>query len=216
MEAVVFDMDGVIFDSERLVIDVWKTLSEKYHFKDIEKVRLACLGTSKETSKKIFLDYYGDDFPYDQYALESSQLYHQRYDGKVPLKKGVTRLLKWLKAHDYKIGLASSTRLYTVKLQLENAGIIDFFDVIIGGDDVHQAKPDPEIYQMACLRLGVAPSDAYGIEDSYNGIRSCFAAGLHPIMVPDLKEPTDEMRERAEVILDDLDDVLSYLKKQSS
>lgn len=214
MDAVVFDMDGVIFDSERLVIKVWQILGERHGFDDVPKVCRQALGTNKQTSKKIFLDYYGETFPYDRYALESSQLYHETYDGRVPLKKGVKELLTYLKQRHIKIALASSTRRYTVTLQLKNAGIIDYFEAIICGDMVNRSKPDPEIYLTACSSLGVTPAKAYAIEDSYNGIRSAYNAAMHPIMVPDLMGPTREMEEKAEVILPDLNHVITYLKEQ--
>lgn len=215
MKAVVFDMDGVIFDSERLVMDIWRKLGEMHHFEGVEKVCQECLGTNKQTSKKIFLKHYGASFPYDEYAAESSKMYHESYDGRLPMKKGVVNLLSYLKSHHYSIALASSTREYTVKLQLKNAGILDYFDAVICGDMVKHSKPDPEIYLTACQALNVLPSDAYGIEDSYNGIRSCTRAGMHAIMVPDLKQPDDEMKQLAEVILPDLDAVCEYIEKQS-
>lgn len=212
MKAVVFDMDGVIFDSERLVIKVWQKLGEKHGFSHVEDVCHQALGTNKETSQKIFLEYYGEDFPYDTYAKESSQLYHATYDGRLPLKKGVKELLAYLKAHHYKIALASSTRRYTVTLQLRNAGIIEDFDAIICGDMVEHSKPHPQIYQTACQAIDMKPSEAYAIEDSYNGIRSAYNAGMHPIMVPDLMPPTAEMEEKADVILVDLIQVITYLE----
>ncbi len=121
-------------------------------------------------------------------------------------------LLAYLKAHHYKIALASSTRRYTVTLQLRNAGIIEDFDAIICGDMVEHSKPHPQIYQTACQAIDIKPSEAYAIEDSYNGIRSAYNAGMHPIMVPDLMPPTAEMEEKADVILVDLIQVITYLE----
>ena len=212
-DAVVFDMDGVIFDSERAVMQCWKELAEKYQIPDIEQAVLSCTGTTMKRTREIMLETYGADFPYDTYAKESSAIYHSRYDGgRLPMKPGVVELLTFLKEEGKKIALASSTRRQTVTNQLRDAGILDFFDQVICGDMVERSKPAPDIFLKACETLGVKPERAYAIEDSYNGIRAAHAGKLHPIMVPDLLPETAEMREKAEVVLPDLLEVISYLK----
>ena len=211
-EAVVFDMDGVIFDSERAVMNCWLELAQKYDIKDIEKPYFACVGTTMTRTREIMLETYGEDFPYDEYARESSLMYHEKYDGgKLPMKPGVMELLSYLKEKGKKIALASSTRRETVTNQLRWAGIIDYFDVIICGDMVAKSKPAPDIFLKACQELGVSPENTYAIEDSYNGIRAAHAGQLRPIMVPDLLEADDEMRGMAECVCDNLNEVIDYL-----
>ena len=211
-EAVVFDMDGVIFDSERAVMYCWLELAQKHDIKDIEKPYLACVGTTMTRTREIMLETYGEDFPYDEYARESSLMYHEKYDGgKLPMKPGVMELLSYLKGKGKKIALASSTRRETVTNQLMWAGIIDYFDVIICGDMVAKSKPAPDIFLKACQELGVSPENTYAIEDSYNGIRAAHAGLLRPIMVPDLLEADDEMRGMAECVCDNLNEVIDYL-----
>lgn len=211
-EAVVFDMDGVIFDSERAVMNCWLELAQKYDIKDIEKPYFACVGTTMTRTREIMLETYGEDFPYDEYARESSLMYHEKYDGgKLPMKPGVMELLSYLKEKGKKIALASSTRRETVTNQLRWAGIIDYFDVIICGDMVSRSKPAPDIFLKACQELGVSPENTYAIEDSYNGIRAAHAGQLRPIMVPDLLEADDEMRGMAECVCDNLNEVINYL-----
>lgn len=211
-EAVVFDMDGVIFDSERAVMNCWLELAQKYDIKDIEKPYFACVGTTMTRTREIMLETYGEDFPYDEYARESSLMYHEKYDGgKLTMKPGVMELLSYLKGKGKKIALASSTRRETVTNQLRWAGIIDYFDVIICGDMVTKSKPAPDIFLKACQELGVSPEKTYAIEDSYNGIRAAHAGQLRPIMVPDLLEADDEMRGMAECVCDNLNEVIDYL-----
>ena len=140
-------------------------------------------------------------------------MYHEKYDGgRLPMKPGVVELLSYLKDNGKKIALASSTRRETVVNQLRWADIIDYFDVIISGDMVARSKPAPDIFLKACEELRVSPEKAYAIEDSYNGIRAAHAGGLRPIMVPDLLEADDEMRELSECVCKSLNDVIDCLK----
>ena len=205
-------MDGVIFDSERCIMETWIVLAEKYGIEGIEEVFLGCTGTNAAKTRQICLDAYGEDFPYEQYESESMKMYHEKYDGgKLPIKTGVFELLDYLKSIGVKIALASSTKRSSVERELTEAGLIDYFDEIVAGDMVTKSKPDPQIYLAACEKIGIKPEDCYAIEDSYNGIRSASAGGLKAIMVPDLRPADDEMKSLAVAVLDTLNDVITYL-----
>jgi len=211
-EAVVFDMDGVIFDSERAVMNCWIELADKYGIENMEEPFLACTGTTSARTREIMLEAFGESFPYDDYAREASVMFHSKYDnGNLPIKQGVVELLKFLKKENKKIALASSTRRQSVLSELGWAGLLDYFDEIICGDMVERSKPAPDIFLKACEKLGVEPEKAYAIEDSYNGIRAAYAGKLRPIMVPDLLPPNEEMIEKAETIRNTLTDVMEYL-----
>lgn len=213
-DAVIFDMDGVIFDSERATLLCWLELSKEKNFENIYEVFLKCTGTTMEKTKSIVLEAYGEDFPYDEYASLASKMYHERYDGgKLPVKKGVKDILEYLKENNKKIALASSSRKETVEKELRDAGIYSFFDEIVTGDMVNRSKPEPDIFLKACEAVGVKPDRAYAIEDSYNGIRAAFRGGLKPIMVPDLLEADDEMKKISDKVLNDLNAVIGYLNE---
>ena len=213
-EAVIFDMDGVIFDSELLVIKCWQVVADKYGIKNIEDTCHKCLGLNKDATKELMLGVYGADFPYDEYKQEMAEVFFSRAaGGKLAKKPGVEELLGYLREHEFKVGLASSTREALVRKELSEGGLIEYFDQIIGGDKVKRSKPEPDIFLEACSRLGSEPEKCYVIEDSYNGIRAAHAAGMHPIMVPDLMEATEEMRGLAEVVLESLKDVRKYFDK---
>ena len=213
-DAVIFDMDGVIFDSERATLLCWLELSKEKNFENIYEVFLKCTGTTMEKTKSIVLEAYGEDFPYDEYASLASKMYHERYDGgKLPVKKGVKDILEYLKENNKKIALASSSRKETVEKELRDAGIYSFFDEIVTGDMVNRSKPEPDIFLKACEAVGVKPDRAYAIEDSYNGIRAAFRGGLKPIMVPDLLEADDEMKKISDKVLKNLNAVIGYLNE---
>lgn len=213
-KAVIFDMDGVIFDSEKCIIDCWKVIAEKYNIPNIEPVLYRCLGVTYEEAKRIFLEHYGADFPYDEWKKERSDLYHERYDnGRLPLKPGIRELLIYLKENGYKIGVASSTREAIVSKQLIDAGLRNYFDDITCGDMLERSKPEPDIYLMACEKLGVKPEETIAIEDSFNGIRSAYHAGVFPIMVPDLVQPDEEIKKLSGKIFGSLYDVEQWLEE---
>ena len=98
-----------------------------------------------------------------------------------------------------------------VRKQIENAGLIEYFDVIVGGDMVTRSKPNPDIFFEAANRLGAIPEETYVIEDSFNGIRAAYEGGFIPVMVPDMLPPDDEMRQKANFIFDNLKEVESIL-----
>ena len=213
-EAVVFDMDGVLFDSERALMLCWLEVAEKYGIEDIEKPYFASVGTNAAKTRQIMLETYGEDFPYDRYAEEAFRMYLEKYgSGKLPVKSGVCEILEFLRSKGKKIALASSTRKQAVIARLKDAGILDYFDEVITGDMVTKSKPEPEIFVLACEKLGVSPSRAYAIEDSYNGIRAAYRGELKPIMVPDLLPADEEMKELSEAVIDSLNSVIAYLKE---
>ena len=203
--AVIFDMDGIIFDSERLSLVCWEKMAEKYHLEGMDEAYPPCIGTNEARTREIITNYYGTDFPYDTFRKETYELFRRmtERDG-LPLKKGVSELLEYLNKNDIPVGLASSTSLAIVTEELQQAGLYDFFRAVTGGDQLKRSKPEPDIYLTACEKLGVKPEDTYAVEDSYNGIRSAHSAGMMPIMVPDLLPPTDEMRRKSVAVLDDL------------
>ena len=203
--AVIFDLDGVIFDSERAVFNEWKLIAEKYGFPNLEELYAKCIGVNAATCRQIFLDYYGADFPYDVYCEERRRNFREKYGhGRLPLKPGVIELLESLKQKGFLTGIASSTRTETVREEIRDAGLLKYFDVIVGGDQVERSKPAPDIFLKAAENLGAQPGKCCVIEDSYNGILAASAADMFPVMVPDLLPPNDEMRGKAGLIADSL------------
>lgn len=225
MREIIFDMDGVIFDSERAVYNGWQELADKYGFKDLEIPYAKCIGVNSSMTRRIFLEFYGEDFPYDKYCKEQSINYHRRYEhGNLPLKPGVLELLTYLRQENFLIAIASSTRTEVVRNQISAAGLSEYFDVIVGGDQVTESKPNPAIFIRAAEQLQIMENipqeemldyhEVYVIEDSYNGIRAAFNAGMIPIMVPDMLEPNDEICEKAQTVQSDLIEVKKWLNRK--
>lgn len=212
-QAVVFDMDGVIFDTERLVIEFWKEVAKKHNIPNVEHTCIQCLGTNRVRTREIFLENYGADFPFDPYRAEVTELFNTHYKGvPLPTKPGVRELLSYLQAQDIKVGLASSTAQHLVRDEIGTAGLLPYFQTLVCGDMVEHSKPAPDIFLKACEILNADPTKSIAIEDSFNGIRSAHCAGMTPIMVPDQVQPTDEIRALAFHVMPSLLDVLNWLK----
>ncbi len=213
MNTIIFDMDGVIFDSEAVCLEAWQRIAKRLDLKGIKEAFLRCTGTTMVETRRIMLETYGDTIDYDSLSKEVSDYFYE-YEtthGHLPIKPGAKEILSYLKENGYKVGLASSTLTDIVTRQLKGAGLYDYFDVVVGGDMIKKSKPEPDIYLAACEKIGAAPENAYAVEDSYNGIRSAYSAGMKPIMVPDLLKPNDEMREKCFMIKDDLFELMKVL-----
>ena len=145
---------------------------------------------------------------------------HQSMDRRfleegVPLKEGVKEILEYLTENGYIVGLASSTGRGSVMEHLEQTGLTHYFRTIVTGDMVEHSKPNPDIYLKACEELGVSPVNAIAIEDSPNGIRSAYRAGMKPVMVPDMIEPTAEIEAMLYGKFYSLLDVVDYIKNRN-
>ena len=212
--AVVFDMDGVLFDTERLCKDCWIALSKEYEIPNMEEVYALCIGVNVQATRQIVYENYGKDFPFEEYDKRASEMYN-RYIAEhgVPVKDGVRETLEALAKAGVKIAVASSTRREKVLRLLASAGIDRYFTAVVGGDTVTHSKPHPEIFLKACEALGVTPEEAIAVEDSHNGIRSAHAAGMAPVMVPDLLPVTEEMRELSAYVAEDMNDACRWMLK---
>jgi len=213
IDSVIFDMDGVIFDSERIVCDLWIDFAKENNMPGMEELIIKCIGINEKATKQLFLETYGKDCPYDEYKKVISERYHALCDGgRLPKKPGVNEILAFLKENGIKTALASSTKVNTVTNQLKDAGIFEYFDVVIGGDMVTNSKPNPEIFLEAADKLGIDAKRAYIIEDSVNGIKAAHAAGAKPLMVPDMIEPDGEIQKLCYKIFVNLLEVRTFFE----
>lgn len=194
IKAVIFDMDGVILDSESISDITWHQALAEAGLKDDKDAVNKCRGTNLSDTYAILHGLYGKDFPVEKFMKRSSELFHEiEFTKGIPLMPYAKEILEYLKSK-YILALASSTKKEAVYRQLKNAGVFDYFVTITTGDMVQHSKPDPEIYRIACSSINLNPEECAAVEDSPNGIKSANAAGLKAIMVPDKIQPTEELK----------------------
>jgi len=215
MKAAVFDMDGLMFDTERVAILAWDYAGEKMGIGKAGYMVYKTLGVNVNASNQIWKEEFGDRYSEDELRKYTREFMNDFYSkNKVPVKKGLYVLLDYLKDSGYKLAVASSTSQSGVEHNLKDAGVFEYFDAVICGDMVTKSKPDPEIYLKACDTLGVAPSEALALEDSRNGLLSAHRAGMKVIMVPDLWEADEEVKGFLWKMRSDLKEVKRFLEKQ--
>jgi len=213
IKAVIFDMDGLMIDSERVTFESYQKVLEPMGLTMDEKFYVTLLGKPVPGIRQRFLDDYGQDFPFEDVIKACHETMQERFDTVgVPLKKGLVELLKYLKDHNYKTIVATSSNRDRVDRILGQSDLTQYFDDSICGDEVTKGKPDPEVFLRSCQKLGVKPDEAVVLEDSESGIAAGHAAGIKVICVPDMKYPLPEFAEKTYKIIDSLDQVIPILE----
>lgn len=194
IKATVFDMDGVIFDTECIYRDAWIETGKEYGLNDVDVIFPSFMGTSSTKIRELFIETYGSKLDYEAYHKDVENRKKSILEERgLMLKPGAKELFEFLKENGIPAAVATSTNYEKANGYFEKAGIKKYFDCIITGSDITVGKPNPEIYLKACDRLNVSPENAIGIEDSFNGIRAVYNAGMMAVMVPDLLEPNEEI-----------------------
>jgi beta-phosphoglucomutase family hydrolase len=212
-KAVIFDMDGTMFNTEYLASLAWEKAGKKLNYSITEDVLSQVRGRNMTDAIQIFSHIYGTDRVYkeakvlrDQYVATMIE-----QDG-IPIKKGLIEILTFLKNENKKIAVATSSKCEIAKRYLKETGVYDYFQAHIYGDMVKNSKPDPEIFLIAAKTLGVNPAECLVLEDSKAGIRAGKNAGMCSILIPDLTPPDKDMKADAYLICNDLLEVLALLK----
>ena len=211
--AVIFDLDGVILDTEPVSRDGWRYALKKMGFEFEDRVFFKLVGLTTKGMEKVFREEYGNGFSYEQakwfrheYVKE-----HVKKNG-IKIKPGVHELVDFLDNRKIKRAIATSTNREFTERKMLRAGIRDRFETIVCGDEIENGKPSPDIFLKAAEKLAMAPEKCVVIEDSANGIRAAHAAGINVIMVPDLKEPTEEILKLVYKVHSSLYEVKSFLE----
>ena len=211
--AVIFDMDGLMFDTENLTIPLWEVAGKPFGYKITYDIVLRMVGISAEKARLVMYEEFGTDFPYDTIRTEFRKLVQEEVDKNgVPLKPGLMYLLDHLSAAKIPFGVATSSRTATATNMLSKAGIIGRFAAITCGEEVTNGKPAPDIFLLAAKKLGYPPSTCVGFEDSPPGLLGLHTAGIRSIFIKDLIEPSPEVLATIWHRCNDLTEAVEYMR----
>lgn len=215
IKGVIFDMDGLMFDTERLSKQGWLAAAEQLDYPITEEMIDHIRGTNTAYSKQLFLETYGTAVDYDLARKARTDYVNEIIHKKgVPIKKGLKELLSYLNNNHIPCAVATSTHRKLATEYLKMAGVYDSFTEVIFGDEVSRGKPDPEIFLKAADKLGVSPKECIVLEDSPHGIRAGFAAGASVVAIPDLTPITGEMRSLTVACCNDLEQVIGFIEEK--
>lgn len=195
LNAAIFDMDGLLFDTERLCIEAWRSVSSEAGFDLDDELFFACIGLNTRDTRTLVLKTCGPDFPFDdiEEKIRVWMTERMRQNGP-PEKPGIRVLFDFLASRSIPIALATSTSEKSARWMIERAGITSYFSGWAFGSEVERGKPEPDIFLLALSRLGVDdPSTCVVFEDSPVGLTAAVAAGMKAVFVPDLIVPNDEI-----------------------
>ena len=217
IKAIIFDMDGLMIDSEIETFKGYKKILESYGYELSLDFFKTLLGNNMLSVKSKFIEYYGYDFPVDTIVKQLHDYLHVTFDTYgVPLKKGLLELLHYLKENGYKTIVATGSSKKRVKHILDKANISHLFDDCICGDEVSNGKPDPETFIKGCHKLNVNYDEVIVLEDSEAGILAAYNGNMKVICIPDMKEHSDDIYHLCEAVYPSLDYVIEYLKKRDN
>ncbi|MBU2654313.1 HAD family hydrolase [Acidomonas methanolica] len=214
IRGVVFDMDGLLLDSETLAMDALEEAARDLgHDMPLSFCR-RMIGVPADGCRKLVREEYGADFPMERFfQLQEEHLRRYVDTGRLVLKEGVEPLLELLDELQLPRAIATSSSRYRADHHLKLAGLDGRFDAVVTRDDVTRGKPDPEPYLKAAERIGVAPEDGLALEDSHSGALAAYAAGFRVVVVPDLLPPSEDVREKAFAVVESLLHVRDWLRR---
>ena len=189
----IFDMDGLLFDTEKVYKAAWASTANFYGKARGEEIAVAVSGTGDEVCRRTIHEFY-PDVEVEEFFMRVVNTAQKNFENGVEMMAGVEEILQLFKERGVKMAVASSSPKWIVERNLANAGISKYFDAVVDSKKIARGKPEPDIFLKAAELLNLAPENCYVFEDSYNGIRGAAAAGCLPIMIPDTSPATDEMK----------------------
>ncbi len=203
VKAAIFDMDGLLIDSERMIMQACIAAAADIGIDYTQAEFVQLIGRAGADSTRLLIEQLGSQQAFNQVmgGLDS-RLAEQ--DHAFPLKPGVVELLAHYQALGVTCGVASSSPMSHIQHRLAKVDVLDYFEHLTSGHEVENGKPNPDIYLLAMQKLGVEVSDCIAFEDSEPGARAAIAAGLDVVVVPDLKQPSDFVRQQAHQVVESL------------
>lgn len=213
VKLVIFDMDGLIFDTERLSYESWREAANKFNINFDLNLLYKLLGTNHESVRNTLHNEFENKINVDDYIMERNNIYLSKImNGEVEKKKGVEELLKYLTDKNIKKAVATSSNREVAYKLLKDADIYNYYDYILCGDEVKKSKPNPEVFLKVAEKLDIPANQCMVLEDSEAGTIAASRARMIPIIIPDLKEPSEDIENLAFKKLNDLSEVINLIE----
>jgi len=212
VELVIFDMDGLIFDTEKLSYASWAEAAKKFKFDFELNLFYKMLGTNHESIRNLLISELGDKIDVDEYIKEKRRINLSKLENGAEKKPGLDDLLKYLEDKNIKKAVATSSNREVALNLLEKANILHYFNYVLCGDEVKKSKPDPEVFLNVAKKLDVNPRNCIVLEDSEAGTIAASRGRMKAIIIPDLKEPDKEIEELSYKRLKNLKEVINVIE----
>ena len=217
IDLFIFDMDGILFDTETVYLEYGKKLLKELNYEVTDELVEKTTGLTNEEAKEIYLEEFGRDFPYDEITLKVyNYIIDEAQKGNIPLMTGAKEMLEFLSLRGKKMVMGTSADSFMANTLLESKGIKDYFSHIITADDVERGKPDPEVFLRGAGKMNINPSKTMVFEDSINGVKAAYGAGMMPVMIPDKLTPTEDIEDMLYKKFDNFLKVIEYFKTQET
>lgn len=208
-------MDGLLIDTERKAWYVGKMeIAKEYGINLTPQLSIEFTGSNRQLLESQLKEHFGQDFPAQEF-MDKLEKYYENYclNKEITLRPGVIEFLDFLKQNNILIALGTSTRSNLAQIAIQKAGIDNYFDYKVYGNQVKHGKPDPETYLKSVEHFGLKPEECIVFEDSSVGAQAAYNGNINLIMVPDVKQPNDLDRKKALAIIDSLQDAIPIIKK---
>lgn len=213
--AVIFDMDGVLIDTEKHYNAAWCQAATEAGFPFTREHALLLRSCEAKEGEKLMQGIFGPSFDYYAIRERRRELVRERLaQYGLEKKPGVEETLRFLRAKGIKTAVATATALDITKSHLTTIGVCDLFDSVVSAKNVAHGKPEPDVYLYACEQIGERPQDCMAVEDSPNGIMAAYRAGLRTVMVPDLTQPDEELTKYLYACVNSLSDLCELVDKE--
>lgn len=213
VSGIIFDMDGILIDSERQSNEGWLWAAGQLGVDMPMWLIDSFKGAPAELCCKFFDDYYKGVIDYwEAKELRTQHVYKIRETEGIPVKKGVKDIFEYIRNNGLKCAVATSTRRESAEKTLHKIGVWDYLDAVVYGDEVERGKPEPDIFLRAAKAIGVNPSEAVVVEDSINGIKAGYAAGMRVVHIPDTIAIDDDIRKLTYMVCDDLNGLIDVVE----
>lgn len=217
LKGAIFDMDGLLIDTEKLYLRYWKQSAADFGYDMRDEHVYAIRSLARKYSIPKLKGFFGEDFPTEEVRAHRTELINAHIaEHGIDLKRGLFELLDYLRDKGIKLAVATATPRERTLKYLEKIGAADRFDAVVCGDMVTSGKPDPEIYLTAARELGLPPENCAAFEDSPNGLKAARAAGCQVVMIPDMTQPQPEDEPFYDAVYSSLDEAIDFFERREA